>query len=688
MEQTIVEIAGKNIPIYSLDCVIIGSGCAAFNAADWLYDLNKRDIAIITEGINIGTSRNTGSDKQTYYKLSISSDGADSVREMADTLFSGGSTNGDTALVEAACSVKSFMKLALLGVPFPVNKYGEYVGYKTDHDPRQRATSAGPLTSKYMTECLEFSVKDKGIKIFDNMQAIKLVVKNKIAIGVIAIDLNSMENGSFGLTLFNCANIIMATGGPAGVYYKSVYPESQTGMTGMALEAGAEAVNLQEWQYGLASTKFRWNVSGTYQQVLPKYVAVDKDGNSREFLPEYFNNPKAALNLVFLKGYQWPFDTAKITGSSIIDIIIHHEIFNKGNRVYMDFRSDPSGLEDGFEGLSDESYNYLFNSEVLFPTPVKRLEKMNKKAIELYMSHGIDLYREALEVSVCAQHQNGGIAVDINWQSNIKGLYVAGEAAGTFGVYRPGGSALNSSQVGSMRAAEHIAYESRNMVQALEDFLKCATSCTDDILKDLEKFSHKTGNKSDIFKKREEAQKMMSRYAAYLRSASEIKKLECDVLKSIPDVFNDSHIQTVQEIPQIFKNRDILITQAAILSAMRKSIKEIGSRGSGLVLDKSGEPVSEKLPGFNYTRCKPGFNNKLISTSLKHENFNPKPISYNQKPEGCITKPAGFNIESSDLKSYAISFRSEFRPVRPMPKPDEWFENVWKDYIKRTQNNE
>ena len=64
MKQAIVKIAAKNIPVYSLDCVIIGSGCAAFNAADWLYDLHKRDIAIITEGINMGTSRNTGSDKQ------------------------------------------------------------------------------------------------------------------------------------------------------------------------------------------------------------------------------------------------------------------------------------------------------------------------------------------------------------------------------------------------------------------------------------------------------------------------------------------------------------------------------------------------------------------------------------------------------------------------------------------------
>lgn len=145
----------------------------------------------------------------------------------------------------------------------------------------------------------------------------------------------------------------MATGGPAGCYFASVYPESQTGMTGMMLEAGAAACNLQEWQYGLASTSFRWNVSGTYQQVLPRYISIDREGIEREFLPGYFTSPHEALDRIFLKGYQWPFDTGKIGGSSLIDILVHHETADLGRRVYLDFRIDPSGLERGFEGLGE-----------------------------------------------------------------------------------------------------------------------------------------------------------------------------------------------------------------------------------------------------------------------------------------------------------------------------------------------
>ena len=146
MTEHKILCAGREIPVCALDTVVIGTGCAGYNAADSLFDLGRTDVAIVTEGIKMGTSRNTGSDKQTYYKLSLCADAADSVQEMAETLFDGGSVHGDMALAEAAGSVRSFMKLVELGVPFPCNAFGEYAGYKTDHDPRQRATSAGPLT--------------------------------------------------------------------------------------------------------------------------------------------------------------------------------------------------------------------------------------------------------------------------------------------------------------------------------------------------------------------------------------------------------------------------------------------------------------------------------------------------------------------------------------------------------------
>ena len=102
MEQTQVKIRNLKITVYSLNTVIVGSGAAGLNAADRLHALGQTDIALVTEGMNKGTSRNTGSDKQTYYKLTLAGNTVDSVYDMAETLFNGGAMHGDIALVEAA----------------------------------------------------------------------------------------------------------------------------------------------------------------------------------------------------------------------------------------------------------------------------------------------------------------------------------------------------------------------------------------------------------------------------------------------------------------------------------------------------------------------------------------------------------------------------------------------------------
>ena len=202
----------------TVNTVVVGSGAAGFNAADRLWMLGQHDVAIVTEHVKAGTSRNTGSDKQTYYKLTLSGGDPDSVREMAETLFSGECVDGDIALCEAALSAQGFLRLAELGVPFPKNRYGEYVGYKTDHDPRRRATSVGPYTSKRMTEALEKSVNEKQIPIFDRMQVIRILSDRSRVYGLLCLDTSAPEDADSRFVVFRCKNVIYATGGPAGIY--------------------------------------------------------------------------------------------------------------------------------------------------------------------------------------------------------------------------------------------------------------------------------------------------------------------------------------------------------------------------------------------------------------------------------------------------------------------------------------
>ena len=151
---------------------------------------------------------------------------------------------------------------------------------------------------------------------------------------------------------------------------------------------------------------------------MPAYISADLNGgDEREFLNEYFETGEQLLNAVFLKGYQWPFDSRKLEnyGSSLIDAIVYHETENKKRRVFLDYRKNPSVLEADFKNTGDECYHYLKNSNALFGTPIERLAHMNPKAVKLYKDNQIDLYNEPLEIAVCAQHNNGGLTGDIWW---------------------------------------------------------------------------------------------------------------------------------------------------------------------------------------------------------------------------------------------------------------------------------
>ena len=59
------------LPELKIKNIVIGSGAAGFAAAARLRQFGEEEVALFTENIMAGPSRNTGSDKQTYYKLSL-----------------------------------------------------------------------------------------------------------------------------------------------------------------------------------------------------------------------------------------------------------------------------------------------------------------------------------------------------------------------------------------------------------------------------------------------------------------------------------------------------------------------------------------------------------------------------------------------------------------------------------------
>jgi len=626
--------------------LVIGSGAAGLNAACQLYAQGVEDVLIVSEGLQMGTSINTGSDKQTYYKLAMCGDDADSPRAMAENYFEGGSMHGDLCLVEASLSARAFLNLKNLGVPFPTDSYGQIVGYKTDHDPRQRATSIGPYTSREMCRALIKQAKQFGIPIHEGLVVTSLLTvgegATKRAAGAVAIDDRAEMH------VYVAENTVFAVGGPGGLYKTSVYPEVHTGAIGLALLIGAKAQSLPESQYGLASVKFRWNVSGTYMQVIPRFISTEADGESdaREFLGDYFDSPGEMNSMVFLKGYQWPFDSRKIVGgSSIVDILVYIETVLKGRRVFLDFRSNPEGFR--FEDLSPEAFDYLERSDALLETPIGRLQRMNPGAIELYADHGIHITKEPLEIAVCAQHNNGGLAGDHWWESvNIKHLFPVGEVNGSHGVYRPGGSALNAGQVGAMRAAEFIAYAYSNWT--LDASEACAAAARS--VKSVRDWMVKATSATTSWQQeREILQARMSRAGAHIRSKEMIKRAVDEGWEQYRRLeAGGCAYASAEKAKEALRNRQLCFAHAVYLEAIRYAIESgVGSRGSAMVLDPDGVSAHKQLGAeWRFASEDVSFRDKVLETTAE--------------PSGKVSH--------------------EWVARRPIPETEVWFETAWAAY--------
>lgn len=659
----IYKFQNQSLPIYRIGVLIIGTGAASLSCAIHLNRMGCKNMLIVTDNRNGGTSRNTGSDKQTYYRLGDASNIPDSPYLMVESYMKGGATHGDIAFIESQNSSRAFYNLVSLGMNFPHNKYGGYVGYKTDHDPSSRGISLGPYTSREMVRVLNEEVERRNLPIWNKCDVIRLLKdKTNTIMGAIILDKSKLNSPNHGLFVVLANHVVLGTGGPAGLYASSVYPRVHVGSIGLAMEIGAECSNLTESQFGISSISFRWNLSGSYQQVLPCYYSTDKDGkNPVDFLSPYFSSWKTLTKAVFLKGYQWPFDAAKIPNeaSSLIDLLIYQETQVKGRRVFIDFRNNLLGQKEwgpfNKHCVADVAKEYLDQSDSWADTPFDRLKSLNHLAIDIYKNNHIDLEREPLEIDVCAQHNNGGLSADIWWEStNIAHLYPIGEVNGSHGVSRPGGSALNSGQVGALRAATRIVGYGDMPSPNLAD----CESQINHIVNIVQQFT--TNPEKNLFEAKKivdeqlsSLQLRMSKYAGPIREYKSVKSA-LDQAKKQQDFI--SHLQGIPDvyIPKILKLRHMVLAQVWYLFAIKTYLENKGgSRGSYLVVSQEGKLPHQRLSNYRMIDENESLKGFVHMISLSNDN----------------------------------ELISTWVPCRKVPSESFWFEKVWREFKEKTYLN-
>lgn len=589
------EVSGHRIPVWPAGAVVVGSGAAGLRAA---VELKRRgvDVSVITQSAWGGTSACSGSDKQTLHTANTSDQG-DNYRDMAAAVRAGGAMDEDTAYVEAVGSARAMASLQFLGLPLPQDRLGGTLRYQTDHDEVGRATSCGPRTSRLMVRVLAQEAIRLGIPVFNQMTAARIVRGDGgEVLGILAIRAKDRnDDNPLGAVFFHTQVLILAAGGPGELYRDSVFPNGCFGSLGLALEAGLDLVNLTESQFGIGTRRegFPWNLSGTYVQVIPHIYSVDEAGAEHHFLADYYRTTQELASNVFRKGYQWPFHATRMLdfGSSLVDLAIFRE-GELGRRVFMDFNRNPLPVPGdapfALDRLDADVAVYLGKAGADQALPIQRLKHMNPLAIELYRRYKIDIAAEPLEFAVNNQHMNGGIAVDIWGRSSVPGIYAVGEAAGTHGVTRPGGAALNAGQVFGTRVAEHIAAsgppvtcEAVDPASALQHAIAAIKAIA------------RSDSPLTLHGVRQEIQTRMSEKAGILCLPKEVSAALAEARELSADIGRHGiRLDRPSELARVVQWQQMALASQAVLAALDFYISRGGgSRGARAIRDPAGSEL-------------------------------------------------------------------------------------------------
>lgn len=228
--------------------------------------------------------------------------------------------------------------------------------------------------------------------------------------------------------------VVLCTGGAGQMFRYSFNPPGNTGDGyAMALRAGAELFNMEFMQQGIATTWPTQAMVMLYEMPEP-YKMFNRQGKA--FIHEYLPEGMSVAEASNLKAYHWPVSCRD--GAIHLDRAIHGEATagrgTDNDAIFLDL----SGARRGFQPEVFEEY---------------------------MQSVGIDMSRDLLQIQVHQHTCNGGVRIDSNTQSRVRGLFACGETAGWQGADRVGGTMLGGSQVFGWRAGKAAAEAAKERPQ-------------------------------------------------------------------------------------------------------------------------------------------------------------------------------------------------------------------------------
>ncbi|MDZ7718187.1 MAG: L-aspartate oxidase [Balneolaceae bacterium] len=399
--------------VKNTDFLIVGSGAAGLNAA--LEAAKYGEVFLVT--------KSTLDESSSYWAqggvAAVLEESDSYENHISDTLEAGrGYCNREAVEILVKEGSERVKELIDKGMPFERTGGHLNLGMEGGHSNRRILHANGAATGKALVDFLISNIQEND--------------RITVAENVFVYDLISEENRCFGALAYlyeenkvlqiQSKATVLATGGYSGLYTRTTNPHTSTGDgLWLALNHGAILKDLEFIQF---------------------HPTVFYSSNGEGFLiSEAVRGEGARLYNTSGERFMEKYPNGELSPRDVVS----REIFNQISEQDKDFvfldltHLDDSKIRDRFPGL------------------IKRIE-----------DRGIDITKEGIPVAPAAHYCIGGIETDLDGQTNIEGLYAAGEVAatGVHGANRLASNSLLECLVFSKRAIEHASSlsESNRMI--------------------------------------------------------------------------------------------------------------------------------------------------------------------------------------------------------------------------------
>ncbi|MBS1219773.1 MAG: L-aspartate oxidase [Proteobacteria bacterium] len=322
------------------------------------------------------------------------------------------------------------------GVPFERDREN-YLVFQACFSSKPRSHVI-PNHFKPIVHALGSEATRRNIKVMDRLMITDLIVRDGQCLGAYAVDHEGRS------VVLRAKATILTTGGASQLFERNLYPSDITGDGyAMSHRAGAQLANMEFMQAGISLVSPFVNLFGNYLWDASPNI-TNRDGHA--FIQDYLPAGLSLGEVLQEKQRHFPFSASDI--SRYVEISIQKQI-NAGQCT------DQGGVYLDFVGRDFQQ---------ILRDKTRSIAKMWPLTYGWYEKRGVDLYKDRVQIACSAHAVNGGLRIDAEAQSNIKGLFAAGEvAAGPHGADRLGGNMAVTCQVFGRRAGKAAAERARQI---------------------------------------------------------------------------------------------------------------------------------------------------------------------------------------------------------------------------------